>query len=151
MPVQQYVAIPGKGMIYGQKQASNPILMAGSPKKTKTRMAYVQKADVTVYEWAIQVFDRYPDKPTKLEPGKRIGFDVAVVDKDAASYDARRLCRSSERNDGLGVLVSVMARQQDVGCRRWARSCWSSRRKFGRVAWPCSCAAPCCGRRSFVT
>ena len=84
VPVQQYVAIPGKGMIYGQKQASNPILMAGSLKRTKTRMAYVQKADVTVYEWAIQVFDRYPDKPTKLEPGKRIGFDVAVVDKDAA-------------------------------------------------------------------
>jgi RNA polymerase sigma factor (sigma-70 family) len=82
VPVQQYVAIPGKGMIYGQPQASNPILMAGSLSKTKTRMAYTQKGDVTTYEWAIQVFDRYPDKPTKLEPGKRIGFDIAVVDKD---------------------------------------------------------------------
>ena len=45
-------------------------------------MAYSRKGDVTVYEWAIQVFDRYPDKPTRLEPGKRIGFDVAVADKD---------------------------------------------------------------------
>ena len=82
VPVQQYIAIPGKGMIYGVKQASNPILIAGSLKNTKTRMAYTQKGDVTTYEWAIQVFDRYPDKPTRLEPGKRIGFDVAVVDRD---------------------------------------------------------------------
>jgi len=81
-PVQQYVAIPAKGIIYGQRQATNPILMAGSVKKTRTRMAYTQKGDVTTYEWVIQVFDRYPDNPTKLEPGKRIGFDLAVVDKD---------------------------------------------------------------------
>jgi hypothetical protein len=45
-------------------------------------MAYARKGDVTTYEWAIQVFDRFPDRPTKLEPGKRIGFDVAVADKD---------------------------------------------------------------------
>ncbi len=82
VPVQQYIAIPGKGMIYGVKQASNPILIAGSLKNTKSRMAYTQKGDVTTYEWAIQVFDRYPDKPTRLEPGKRIGFDIGVVDRD---------------------------------------------------------------------
>ena len=82
VPVQQYVAIPAKGMIYGVRQASNPVLMAGSLNKTKTRMEYTQKGDVTTYEWAIQVFDRYPDKPTTLEPGRRIGFDIAVVDKD---------------------------------------------------------------------
>ena len=82
VPVQQYIAIPGKGMIYGVKQASNPILIARSLKNTKSRMAYTQKGDVTTYEWAIQVFDRYPDKPTRLEPGKRIGFDIGVVDRD---------------------------------------------------------------------
>jgi RNA polymerase sigma factor (sigma-70 family) len=88
VPVQQYVAIPGTGMIYGVRQASNPVLMAGSLKKTKTRMAFTQKGDITTYEWAIQVFDLYPDKPTKLEPGKRIGFDVAVVDKDVPATSA---------------------------------------------------------------
>jgi RNA polymerase sigma factor (sigma-70 family) len=82
LPVQQYVAIPGKGMIYGLRQASNPVLMAGSLKNTKTRMAFTRKGDVSTFEWAIQPFDKYPDQPTRLEPGKRIGFDIAVVDKD---------------------------------------------------------------------
>jgi RNA polymerase sigma factor (sigma-70 family) len=82
MPVLQYVAIPSKGTIYGVRQASNPILIHGNAKKTRTQMAYTRKGDVTTYEWAIEVFDRYPDRPTRLEPGKRIGFDIAVADKD---------------------------------------------------------------------
>jgi RNA polymerase sigma factor (sigma-70 family) len=82
VPVQQYVAIPGKGRIYGVRQVTNPALMAGDVRKTRTRTAYNRKGDVTIYEWAIQVFDQYPDKPTKLEPGKKIGFEIAVVDKD---------------------------------------------------------------------
>ncbi len=82
VPCLQYVAIPGKGMIYGMRQASNPVLIHGTAKQTRTRMAYSRKGDVTIYEWAIQVFDRYPDKPTRLEPGKRIGFEIAVADRD---------------------------------------------------------------------
>ena len=82
VPVQQYVAIPGRGMIYGRRQASNPILIHGTARETKTRMAFTRKGGVTTYEWGIQVFDRYHDKPTVLAPGKRIGFDVAVADKD---------------------------------------------------------------------
>jgi RNA polymerase sigma factor (sigma-70 family) len=81
-PVQQYVAIPGQGKIFGLRQATNPVLIAGDLGKTRTRMAYRREGDVTIYEWAIQVFDRYPDRPTRLEPGKRIGFDIAVADKD---------------------------------------------------------------------
>ena len=69
-------------MIYGRRQASNPILIHGTAKNTRTRMAFTRNGGVTTYEWAIQVFDRYPDKPTGLAPGKRIGFDVAVADKD---------------------------------------------------------------------
>jgi RNA polymerase sigma factor (sigma-70 family) len=82
VPALQYVAIPGRGMIYGVRQASNPILIHGTARNTRTRMAYSRKGDVTTYEWAIQVFDRYPDQPSRLEPGKRIGFDVAIADKD---------------------------------------------------------------------
>jgi hypothetical protein len=82
LPVQQYVAIPGPGKVYGTKYATNPVLLAGDLEKTKTRMAFRREGDVTTYEWAIQPFDRYPDQPTKLEPGKRIGFDLAVADKD---------------------------------------------------------------------
>lgn len=82
LPVQQYVAIPGEGKVYGMEYGTNPTLISGDLKKTRTRMAYRRKGDVTTYEWAIQVFDRYPDKPTKLEPGKRIGFDLAISDRD---------------------------------------------------------------------
>ncbi len=91
VPVQQYVAIPGKGRIYGVRQVTNPALMAGDLRKTRTKMAYSRQGDVTIYEWAIQVFDQYPDKPTKLEPGKRIGFDLAVVDKDVPATTEKGL------------------------------------------------------------
>lgn len=82
LPVQQYIGIPGSGRIYGTTAGTNPILIAGDLRKTKTRMKYRRQGDVTTYEWAIQPFDHYPDTPSVLEPGKRIGFDVAVVDKD---------------------------------------------------------------------
>ena len=81
-PVQQYVGIAGKGRIYGLRQVTNPAVIGGDVRKTRTKMAYSRKGDVTIYEWAIQVFDRYDDKPTKLEPGKKIGFDIAVADRD---------------------------------------------------------------------
>ncbi len=81
-PVQQYIAIAGKGRIYGVRQVTNPVVIGGDVRKTRTKMAYSRKGDVTIYEWAIQVFDQYPDRPTRLEAGKKIGFDIAVVDKD---------------------------------------------------------------------
>jgi hypothetical protein len=46
-------------------------------------MKYRSEGDVTTYEWAIQPYDRFPDRLTQLVPGKRIGLDVAVVDKDS--------------------------------------------------------------------
>jgi hypothetical protein len=89
-PVLQYIGLPGKGPVYGVRKSAgeersgedNPILMLGDIKKTRTRMAFRREGDVTTYEWAIQAFDHYPDKPTKLLPGVQIGFDVVVVDKD---------------------------------------------------------------------
>ncbi len=50
VPVQQYVAIPGSGKIYGSKNTTNPTLLAGDLTKTKTRMAYRREGDVTTYE-----------------------------------------------------------------------------------------------------
>jgi hypothetical protein len=92
-PVLQYIGIPGKGPVYGVRKSAaiersgedNPILMFGDIKKTKTRMAFRREGDVTTYEWALQAFDHYPDKPTKLRPGVQIGFDVVVTDKDKAA------------------------------------------------------------------
>lgn len=90
LAVLQYIGIAGEGPIYGVKRSAgelrgpdNPILMFGNIKKTCTRMEYRRERGLTVYEWAIEAFDHYPDRPTKLTPGKKIGFDVGVADKDA--------------------------------------------------------------------
>ena len=91
----QYFGVPGRGAAYGDvgdPGGHNPAMSFGSIKKTKTRMAYSRDGDVTAYEWAIQVFDHFPDTPTKLVPGKRIGFDVAVVDKDSAEGNPAWVC-----------------------------------------------------------
>ncbi len=121
LPTQQYVAIPGKGMVYGVKQPTNPILMAGSLKKTRTHMAYSRKGDVTIYEWAIEVFDRYPDRPTKLEPGKRIGFDIAVIDRDCARDHAGRDERAEGQSHLLDLLGAGLEGHETPRCRRTRR------------------------------
>jgi hypothetical protein len=96
VPVHQYVAIPGPGKVYGMKYDTNPILLAGDLRKTRTRMAFRRVGDVTTYEWAIQPFDRYPDEPTQLKPGKRIGFDLVVVDKDVPARSPRAMNEPEE-------------------------------------------------------
>lgn len=82
MPALQYAAIPDPGRIYGFESEANPALLYGDIRKTTTTMAWTRRNGVIIYEWAIQVFDRYPDQPAKLQPGKRIGFDVAVLDQN---------------------------------------------------------------------
>jgi len=82
MPVVQYAAVPGPVVAYGDHRGSNPSLVYRTLSDSTTSMAYRREEDVTTYEWAIQAFDRYPDRPSRLGPGRRIGFDVVVVDKD---------------------------------------------------------------------
>jgi hypothetical protein len=41
-----------------------------------------REEDITIYEWAVQPFDHYPDRPTRLHTAKRLGFEVAILDKD---------------------------------------------------------------------
>ncbi len=111
LPVLWYAGIPGAAPVYGdadrpedERAVANPILFHGDVNKTKTRMAFRRHGDVTTYEWAVQAFDRYPDKPTKLVPAARIGFDVVVRDKDVLnkpnvagprSESSSRLCWAS--------------------------------------------------------
>ena len=83
MPVLQYVGVPGIGAAYGDKWGANPSLLYSKTRERRTRMKYQRVNGVTTYEWAIQAYDRYPDLLTELAPGKRIGFDLAVVDKDS--------------------------------------------------------------------
>jgi RNA polymerase sigma factor (sigma-70 family) len=83
MPVLQYVAVPGPVAAYADPFGANPSLVYARTYESRTKMEYRRHSDVTTYEWAIQAYDQYPDKPTRLQPGKSLGFDVAVVDKDA--------------------------------------------------------------------
>jgi hypothetical protein len=83
LPVVQYVAIPGVGPAYANPGGGNPALMYGKISKSSTQMRYRREGEVTTYEWAVQPFDHYPDRPTRLERGKRMGLDVAVVDRDS--------------------------------------------------------------------
>ena len=88
MAALQYVGAPGKGPVYKNKSDLNVVLQYGEISKTKTKMAWSRKGDVTIYEWAVQPVDSYPDKPSKLEPGKRIGFELAVIDRDVPAPEA---------------------------------------------------------------
>jgi len=82
MPVLQYVAVPGSVPAYEDPWGANPSLTFARTRQTATKMKYRHAGGVTTYEWAIRAYDRYPNRPTRLHPGKRLGFEVAVVDKD---------------------------------------------------------------------
>ena len=83
MPVLQYVGVPGSVGAYGDRAGANPALMYRKAPDRFVRMAYHRQGDVTTYEWSLHVYERYPDKLVRLEPGKRIGLEIAVVDKDS--------------------------------------------------------------------
>jgi RNA polymerase sigma factor (sigma-70 family) len=88
MPVLQYVGVPGPTPAYGDPSGANPALVYGRIERTRTVMRYRREGDVTTYEWAVQAFDQYPDRPARLHPGARLGFDVAIVDKDRTGRPA---------------------------------------------------------------
>lgn len=108
--VQQYIAVPGPGSYGGD--GANPALGRGDLAATRSRGAHVRRGDVTVYEWAIQVFEHYPDRPLRLTPGQTLGFDVAVVDRDRGGEEnaafitwGPRLPRKYAHPSSLGRLV----------------------------------------------
>jgi hypothetical protein len=82
MPVLQYAAVPGRGAAYGDPKGANPSLVYGNIGRTRTTMRYRIDGATTTYEWEVEAFDRYPGRPARLEPGKRLGLELAVVDKD---------------------------------------------------------------------
>jgi RNA polymerase sigma factor (sigma-70 family) len=83
MPVLQYVGLPGDGPVYANPGGGNPTLMYGKISKTTTQMQFRIADDLMIYEWAVQAFDAYPGRPTRLEPGKSVGLEIAVVDRDS--------------------------------------------------------------------
>jgi hypothetical protein len=107
----QYVMCPPGGS-YGEVLQSadpgaNPNLADGDIATTRTRGMVGGEGDVTIYEWAIELFDQYPDSPTALAVGKTVGFDVAAVDKDGESDRPAWVCWApfGVRKDRNGALL----------------------------------------------
>jgi RNA polymerase sigma factor (sigma-70 family) len=82
MPVLQYAGVPGRGAAYGDRWGANPSLVYARRKESRTKMQFQRTGDVITYEWAVAVFDSFPGKPSELLPGKKVGLDIAVLDKD---------------------------------------------------------------------
>lgn len=59
---------------------------------TRTKYSFNRQGDVTNYEWAIEAYDTYPESPTKLTAGKRLGFDAVLVDKDTPADTSAWIC-----------------------------------------------------------
>ena len=124
LPALQYVLCPPGGS-YGEildsaDPSANPNIAMGDISKTRTEGAVMREGDLTIYEWAIQAFDRYPDAPTKLVPGKTVGFDVVVIDKDSHWDNPAWICWApfgvSKHFDAelLGDLVCIQS-HTDLG------------------------------------
>jgi RNA polymerase sigma factor (sigma-70 family) len=82
MPVIQYVGLPGRGRVYGYPSSDGVALLYGRLEDSNTEMRYRRNGSTITYEWAVQAFDAYPSRPTRLERGKHLGLDIAVVDRD---------------------------------------------------------------------
>lgn len=75
----QYVGVAGDGAYFRH----NPALMNNPPPADSgIAFAHSREGDVTIYEFALRAYERYPNRYATIEPGKRVGFEVVVVDKD---------------------------------------------------------------------
>lgn len=72
----------------GQPEPKNPRMFQADITKTRAQAAYSRQGDISIYEFAIEAFDRFPDAPTKLLSGKIIGLDVVSNDVDSTGAPA---------------------------------------------------------------
>jgi len=116
MAALQYVMCPNGGsydMPRPGVEPANPRLNRFDITKTKTTCAYSRQGDVSVYEWAIEAFDELPDIPTKLVPGKMVGLDIVISDKDADIDSPAWVCWGPYKSlkalnaDSLGGILIV--------------------------------------------
>lgn len=127
----QYTMVPGRHTYPGA--AGNPSLQGGAIGGTRTRGAWKRRGDVTTYEWRVQVFDRYPGQPTRLEPGKVIGFDAVVVDVDDDDSNAAwipwgpAVGGKASSDDRVGRLV--------LGLESWAAGAGAAEARQLAAAW----------------
>lgn len=113
LPVQQYIAVPGPGAY--EVGGDNPALGRGQIALTRSSAAWQRRDNVTTYEWALELFSRYPDQRQALTTGAMFGFDIVVVDKDGEGdpswiHWGPRAPRKYANPSGLGILQLLPAR-----------------------------------------
>lgn len=89
MATLKYVMCPDGGAYdlsaWLREPPYTPVLFRGTIKSTGSTCVCTRKGDITTYEWAVRVYNRYPEAPLDLFPGTVIRFDVAVADRDSAT------------------------------------------------------------------
>jgi RNA polymerase sigma factor (sigma-70 family) len=105
MPVLQYVGIAAEVPAYSDPRGANPSLVYARVRERRTQMKYKrdEEAKTTTYEWAIQPYDRFPNVRTPLVAGRRIGLEVAVVDKNSGPTKPAFVTWGSPPQDYKGV------------------------------------------------
>lgn len=78
---QQYAMVAGASKILAGVDG-NPALVGGDTGQSGVQGAFLPLAGYIVYEWAIPLFESFPDQRLEIRPGRTIGFDVALVDAD---------------------------------------------------------------------
>ena len=78
---QQYVMVAGPGK-FARDVDGNPALNRGNTQTSGVQAAVLRLGQTIAYEWAIPLFESFPERRFQIELGKTIGFDVAVVDAD---------------------------------------------------------------------
>ena len=108
VPVRQYVMCPEGGyysrFIDSPNSLANPNLAYGDIARTRTACVCTRTGNLTIYEWAVEPYERYPDHPTRLTVGKTIGLDVAVADRDRGA-----------RADSPIIIPTVITRSGSAG------------------------------------
>ncbi len=105
----QYILCPpgggyGLGISTVNPRQPNFTLTGGDVRKTKSRAAYGRRTTQTVYEFALDPLEQYPDASMKLEVGDTLGFDLAMVDRDTVS------------DNTAFITWGPISKRQDVEC-----------------------------------
>lgn len=78
--VVQFNYVPGPG---SYSSGNNPGAFGGGVNLNRTKAMHQAKAGMTIYEWAVEVFDQAnPGRPMTLQKGMRLAFDLTVIDRD---------------------------------------------------------------------
>lgn len=67
----------------GDRFGASATLLYAATRDRRTEMKSRRSGAITTYEWANQPCDKYPAHRTRREPGKTIGLEIAVVDRDS--------------------------------------------------------------------